>query len=51
MIQTGNIILKIYVMNDLQIIYTAEYIAVIYCIKNWIKFFWNQIGLLFHFET
>ena len=26
-------------------------IVVIYCIKNWIKLFRNQIGLLFHFET
>ena len=26
-------------------------IVVIYCIKNWIKLFRNQICLLFHFET
>ena len=29
----------------------AEYVVVIYSIENWIKFFRNQIGLLFHFET
>ena len=28
--------------SDLKIIYIAEYIVVIYCIKNWIKFFKNQ---------
>ena len=32
-------------------IYIAEYIVDIYCIKNRIKFLKNQIRLLFYFEA
>ena len=38
-------------LPDLQIFYITEYVLVIYCMKNWMKFFRNQIGLLFQFET
>ena len=36
---------------DLWIIYIAKYIVLIFCIKNWTKFFRNQIGFLFYFVT
>ena len=48
MIETQNIILKIYVIN---FPLCTEYAVNTYWIKNWIKFFRNQIDLLFHFET
>ena len=32
------------------IIYITEHIVVMYYIKNWIKFFRNEIGFLLHFE-
>ena len=51
MIETQNIILKIYTSNFLIYKLLLSLLVVMYCIKNWIKFFRKQTAFLFHFET